>query len=243
MTTKHYTYESLQGIAASLAFKRDCPECKAVFEDNDCVEASDAIKAVSEELEQLRKFRQDVDGFKEWFAQRNVEATGPWRAAFEDALDELAALSAYTEAQPPGEVVVTKHPDGRIVAVTRQDEEGRILSVIAKAGAPVSQPMDEQHTDDKAVDRFALVMKQKLAKKRRDGRSGWDRENECSMAFLANLLVGHVSKGCPVDIGNLAMMLHQREAALVERNSRLKGAASACIKNAWQARAALEKTK
>lgn len=34
--------------------------------------------------------------------------------------------------QPPGDVVVTRNEAGRIVAVTRQDEEGRILSVIAE---------------------------------------------------------------------------------------------------------------
>jgi hypothetical protein len=32
-----------------------------------------------------------------------------------------------------GELVVTRHPDGRILAVTRQDADGRILKVIAEA--------------------------------------------------------------------------------------------------------------
>lgn len=32
-----------------------------------------------------------------------------------------------------GEVVITKTPEGEIIAVTRQDDEGRILSVIAEA--------------------------------------------------------------------------------------------------------------
>lgn len=42
----------------------------------------------------------------------------------------IAALNAACQ-EPAGEVVVTKTPEGEIVAVTRQDSEGRILSVIA----------------------------------------------------------------------------------------------------------------
>lgn len=42
-----------------------------------------------------------------------------------------ALLKAYDERR--GAVVVTKNQAGQIVAVTRQDEEGRILSVIAEA--------------------------------------------------------------------------------------------------------------
>ena len=42
-----------------------------------------------------------------------------------------AGVEAYRQSK--GEVVVTKTPDGEIVAVTRQDAEGRILSVIAEA--------------------------------------------------------------------------------------------------------------
>lgn len=36
-------------------------------------------------------------------------------------------------AEPPGKVVVTKDLQGHIVCVTRQDEEGRILSVISES--------------------------------------------------------------------------------------------------------------
>lgn len=53
----------------------------------------------------------------------------------------LAAIEAYRKRK--GEVVVTKTPEGEIIAVTRQDDEGRILSVIAEAdskrrGEPVA---------------------------------------------------------------------------------------------------------
>lgn len=70
-----------------------------------------------------------------------------------------------------------------------------------KAAEPVSQ-----HPDDAAVDAFAAVMKAKLAKKRSEGRDGWQ---ECSAEYLSDLLRSHVEKGDPVDVANLAMMLHQ----------------------------------
>ena len=67
-----------------------------------------------------------------------------------------------------------------------------------------------EHPDDLAVDRFAAAMKEKLAKKRAEGRGGWERKDECTAEFLSELLRGHVAKGDPLDVGNLAMMLHQR---------------------------------
>ncbi len=51
---------------------------------------------------------------------------------------EIADLRAAL-AQPSGEVVVTKNESGAIVSVTRQDKEGRVLSVIAE-----SQPSPAQ---------------------------------------------------------------------------------------------------
>lgn len=70
--------------------------------------------------------------------------------------------------------------------------------------------VDDVHPDDAAVDRFAAAMKMKLAKKRREGRGGWDDEEDCSALWLSSLLREHVEKGDPLDVGNLAMMLHQR---------------------------------
>jgi hypothetical protein len=55
-------------------------------------------------------------------------------------------------AQPAGEVVVTKNEAGQIVAVTRQDDEGRILSVIAESAAQPAKPtIDEQVASVNAV--------------------------------------------------------------------------------------------
>ena len=54
-------------------------------------------------------------------------------------LDIKAALTEYTKSpkenlESEGEVVVTKDLMGAIVAVTRQNSEGQVLSVIARSG-------------------------------------------------------------------------------------------------------------
>nr|WP_278374559.1 HNH endonuclease [Brucella anthropi] len=83
---------------------------------------------------------------------------------------------------------------------------------IAAAIRTLSSP---EHADDLAVDRFAIAMKQKLAKKREEGRGGWENKDECSAEYLSYLLIQHIWKGDPVDIANLAMMLHQRGERVV----------------------------
>lgn len=66
------------------------------------------------------------------------------------------------------------------------------------------------HNDDVAVDVFALAMKTKMALGRALGRSGWDDPAKCSVERLQYMLAACVSKGDPVDVGNLAMMLYHR---------------------------------
>ncbi len=82
---------------------------------------------------------------------------------------------------------------------------------------------DAPHTDDIAVDRFAMAMvgrltaamKAKLAKKREEGFGGWDDPDDCSIEHLSRLLINHVAKGDPVDVANLAMMIHQRDGLII----------------------------
>lgn len=47
---------------------------------------------------------------------------------------------------PPGEIVITKNEVGHIVAVTRQDEEGRILDTLA-ISEPIYGPWAERAWD------------------------------------------------------------------------------------------------
>ncbi len=81
----------------------------------------------------------------------------------------------------------------------------------------------QQHPDDVAVDRFAAAMKAKLAQKRDEGRSGWDDKDDCSQLYLSQLLREHVEKGDPLDVGNFAMMLHQREERIASLLETLEG--------------------
>jgi hypothetical protein len=82
----------------------------------------------------------------------------------------------------------------------------RILAALVSPG--------DAHPDDLAVDRFAAAMKAKPAKKRDEGRRGWEGP-DCTAELLSRLLREHVEKGDPLDVGNLAMMLHQREERIV----------------------------
>lgn len=72
---------------------------------------------------------------------------------------------------------------------------------------------DEQHQDDIAVDLFADAMKAKLAKKRIEGRSGWQ---SMSAEDLSKLLHKHIAKGDPLDVANIAMMLHQNGQSVLQ---------------------------
>jgi hypothetical protein len=54
------------------------------------------------------------------------------------------------------------------------------------------------------------AMEVKLAKKRREGRGGWHRPNDCEPGRLADALLDHLAKGDVVDVANFAMMLHNR---------------------------------
>jgi hypothetical protein len=108
-----------------------------------------------------------------------------------------------------------RHRDGQ------QPDVAAAMDAIAKATSSLSLDPDREgrqtpseHPDNLAVDRFAVAMKAKLDKKRADGRGGWENPDECSIAFLSQLLREHVDKGDPVDVGNLSMMIHQRGGSI-----------------------------
>jgi len=68
---------------------------------------------------------------------------------------------------------------------------------------------ENRRIDEEAVDRFAAAMKEKLAKKRRDGRGGWYLKS-CLSTDLSTMLRDHIDKGDPVDVANFCMMIHQK---------------------------------
>lgn len=68
--------------------------------------------------------------------------------------------------------------------------------------------------DYEGVERFSTAMLDKLAKKRGEGRGGWNREPEhegCSLELLRQMFRDHLEKGDMVDIANFAMMIWNRE--------------------------------
>lgn len=105
--------------------------------------------------------------------------------------------------------VATEYPKLEITFVSdgaRQEFLGKLSSVVTAA----------QHSDDIAVDRFAGMMKEKLAQKREQGRGGWDDPDQCTVELLNQLLIEHIPKGDPVDVANFCMMLCLRGAKIAQ---------------------------
>ena len=114
---------------------------------------------------------------------------------------EPVKVNAIFETQDD-EVIGTT--DAKVKRVEVQDD-GALTVVIDHWPKPVEP--DKQHPDDVAVDAFAVIMKAKLKRARDEkGRGGWQ---DMSAAELSAMLREHVEKGDPVDVANLAMMLHQ----------------------------------
>lgn len=87
---------------------------------------------------------------------------------------------------------------------------------LREARAAITSIEEHLHTDDLAVDRFAIAMKQKLKYAREvKGRGGWEDKVEYDQQYVSDLLHSHVEKGDPVDIANFCMMLHQRGEKLL----------------------------
>lgn len=118
-----------------------------------------------------------------------------------------AAQAALDAARAAPQVSASNFAKLQSAYVGACDQLGELLASVPRAG-------QSQHPDDIAVDSFAVAMKAKLAKKRAEGRGGWSDKSQCTAEFLSQLLRGHVDKGDPVDVGKLAMMLHQRGEAI-----------------------------
>lgn len=76
-----------------------------------------------------------------------------WDDAVVTMVENYLAAGAAPEQ---GEIVVTKTPDGQIVAVTRQDEEGRILKVIAES-TPKGLFIDMINSHEGLADELAVL--------------------------------------------------------------------------------------
>lgn len=70
--------------------------------------------------------------FEEWYVQNAFDYVANPIGSRDCALMRKAWNAALSARQPVGHVVVTRNENGTIVAVTRQDDEGNILQVIAE---------------------------------------------------------------------------------------------------------------
>lgn len=77
--------------------------------------------------------------------------------------------------------------------------------------AAFSMPLILPHPDDLSINNFAAAMSAKMEISRdQKGRGGWEDKKQCTQQELSAMLIACVRKGDPVDVANLAMMLHQR---------------------------------
>lgn len=93
------------------------------------------LNGMAEQKPVAWRTRLDSGGYFYW--DREPVQIGPALA--------VEPLHPQPQPQPQGEVVITKNESGQIVAVTRQDDEGRILTVIAEsAPQPQREPTEAQ---------------------------------------------------------------------------------------------------
>lgn len=129
----------------------------------------------------------------------------------EDATRQCGVMADLLRGANDSVYFHLESPDSRLSG----EEAGKLIALTESIADALAGKLPEQHSDDTAVDRFAVAMKTKLASARAKGRSGWDDPAACSVEYLADLLVDHVGKGNSgtfEDVANFAMMLHQRGA-------------------------------
>jgi hypothetical protein len=104
--------------------------------------------------------------------------------------------------------LATDDVEEEIAAEKRAWECERIIStcMVSEDGLFIAAE-DDPELDNKAVDAFAVALKDKLAKARAKGRSGWQ---DCPTQVLREGLRTHTEKGDPLDVAAYAMFLWAR---------------------------------
>lgn len=92
-------------------------------------------------------------------------------------------------------------------AETQETEDNLLEELYAAIAA--TAPEQDVHPDDKAVNRFAVLMKWKLANARDRGKSGW-QDRSWTPEQISAALRQHVDKGDPIDVANYCMFLAAR---------------------------------
>ena len=152
-----------------------------------------------------------------WANQPHLSNTSKaWKEQLENLLHWHAAMIAVAPKPEQTDGYAYEYPFGQGSSVIRHNSGGNVNGADPIAVVPYyyGNPAifeRSMHTDDDAVDRFAHAMKAKLAKKRGEGRGGWEN---CPAETISKMLIDHVAKGDPVDVANFCMMLHQNGARI-----------------------------
>lgn len=148
------TAQDQQSRAAELRATIDMlDECAKAGKPWPYVPSTESIRAVLDELAAAQV--QAMGRVPPGFVAVPVELTAEMVDAAEEAYmpfgdmalaiqSAIAAAPRPPAAQELDEVVITKNESGAIVAVTRQDDEGRILSVLAESEVRIKPLTDEQ---------------------------------------------------------------------------------------------------
>lgn len=145
----------------------------------------------------------------ELFYVKTAEKKDPC-GAFWRLSDEDAVIALYTA--PPA-------PSAYCIQIPQSEDQAAAMAIIGEAWLRENAPhglkgpapsVPDAHPDDIAVDNFAAAMKAKMAKSRAVGRYGWDDPAVCTADDLRLFLANHIVKGDPIDVGNFAMMLFNR---------------------------------
>ena len=84
------------------------------------------------------------------------------------------------------------------------------LNEILFAANAANNTTSNSQADTSMVDYVSELMRNKLAKKRNEGRGGWYRLHVVKNEKLLEMLKNHVDKGDMVDVLNIAAMIYTR---------------------------------
>lgn len=119
-------------------------------------------------------------------------------------------LMMATESQLVRAGTFARNEAGEWVEVPRDWQGATVL--FHAPGWPGRQAGQGAHADDEAVDRFAEMLKDKLAKAREKGRSGW-ADPAWPASDINRQMHEHAAKGDPLDVAAYAMFLALRGEA------------------------------
>lgn len=85
---------------------------------------------------------------------------------------------------------------------------------IIRKNAPTTEPfVSDDRADRELVSFTQKAMREKLAQARHKGKSGWWKQNECSVEHLHERMIEAVQEDNMINVINYAAMIHARRVA------------------------------